>query len=39
MTAAIVEQVAHSGPTFDYWRSRIAASVGATLLDALQEKA
>jgi hypothetical protein len=29
---------AHSGPVFDYWRYRIAASVGATLVDGVPER-
>ena len=32
-TEAIVQLAAHDGPVFDYWRVRIAASVGATLID------
>jgi len=30
---AIVDLATHSGPTFQLWRRRIAASVGAALLD------
>lgn len=31
--AAAVELHEHEGPFFDKWRVRLAASVGATLLD------
>jgi hypothetical protein len=30
---AITELAEHRGPTFAYWRTRIAASVGATIPD------
>jgi len=36
---AVIEQVEHRGPTFEYWRTRIAASVGAVLLDAERSNA
>jgi len=39
MTAAIIEQATHSGPTFQLWRARIAASVGASLLDDTRARA
>lgn len=32
-TEAIVQLAAHDGPVFDYWRVRIAASVGAAIVD------
>jgi hypothetical protein len=38
LKASIVEQANHNGPVFQYWRSRIAASVGARLLDAVEAK-
>ena len=34
----MLEQHHHNGPTFDYWRTRIAASVGAILIDDLMGK-
>lgn len=33
LEASIVEQAEHSGPTFQHWRRRIAASVGAVVID------
>jgi hypothetical protein len=33
LTSSIIEQASHSGPIFQHWRRRIAASVGATVLD------
>jgi hypothetical protein len=33
LTTAITELAEHRGPTFAYWRTRIAASVGATIPD------
>ena len=37
-TRNIVELAEHNGPYFQYWRARIAASVGAVLLDDLNAK-
>lgn len=37
-TVAIIEQAEHYGPTMLHWRRRIAASVGAILLDDLSAK-
>jgi len=33
---AILQQVNHSGPVFQHWRRRIAASVGAVCKDDLE---
>jgi hypothetical protein len=33
LRAAVLEQKNHNGPTFQHWRRRIAASVGASILD------
>jgi hypothetical protein len=32
-TQAITQLAEHRGPVFEYWRTRIAASVGATIPD------
>ena len=34
LRASVLEQRDHRGPIFQHWRTRIAASVGATLLDS-----
>jgi len=36
-TEAIVQLAHHNGPVFDRWRVRVAASVGAVILDDLHE--
>jgi len=33
LAASVIEQVNHDGPTFQHWRRRIAASVGAVISD------
>lgn len=30
--AGIVQQANHTGPVFEHWRNRVAASVGATII-------
>ena len=37
LAAAVLEQVNHDGPTFQHWRRRIAASVGAVVSDDLRQ--
>ena len=36
LAASVIEQVNHDGPTFQHWRRRIAASVGAVVADDLK---